>query len=245
MPLTIVGLPLTPESVTTQFLEFIDQPDVVCVYASPFSTTNNDYLTAKTGFDLLFERGYQVTQNFDQAFTGRVILSVPLWHDRNTARVADGVLAAYTRITEQDPHKTVCYITPGSPLLYDGVVKNLLLSSDIGTVIDTKSSAQLAIEELVDRGAFAYAPLHVVQDNMKLEENAINILGCVGSVYYTTDVKNITLKLMPQLNIRTDIYKIKLGSDTLIDKLSVPQFVKQLLVDRSTLNDVLFIIKQQ
>jgi hypothetical protein len=112
-------------------------------------------------------------------------------------------------------------------------------------VIDTKSSAQLAIEELVDRGAFAYAPLHVVQDNMKLEENAINILGCVGSVYYTTDVKNITLKLMPQLNIRTDIYKIKLGSDTLIDKLSVPQFVKQLLVDRSTLNDVLFIIKQQ
>lgn len=249
--LTIVGLPLSKNSATEEFLNFISSDRPIILFSSVwFDSTSNDYITAKIGYELLFENGFKIVQNIfvENLDTKKILLGFPLWVAGGGLRkdptdVANFIIEIYKKLKEDFPNYKIAYITPGSPFLYDLAVEKIINSGNNIKIIDTKSSAQLCYEHLLkyDHRIPKY-PLNIVLKNpnrVDLKENYINMIGCLGAIYNF----NSNL-LLPQLSESDLIFTISIGDNTLVKEHTIYELKKMFRNKDTRLNfSILSIIK--
>lgn len=246
MKLHILGLPLTPESVTDEFLAFIKQPNVILIQSSlmyAIKEHNNDYVTARTGYDLLFAHDYVLNENMPIGQTSaRTIFTKQLWtKDRNGQLVTDQVISIYQELQQNNPDSAIAYITPGSPGLYDIISKNLTNSNLGVSVIDTKSSAELAVEYLVSHNLLPDLEMNVLDKRSSdIKNDCVNVFGCLGSIYIS-DISIIISTLISGVSSVAKIFKINLSDKTQVEKLTKMELVRQLLTNRDSFNSTLVV----
>lgn len=186
----VVGLPLSRASMTDEFCALVeDRADRVFVMALSLNPemleSSNDYVCAKAGFDFLFRAGYQLVSldEFPRLSRYRHILMCPVWYlsdgrRRKPVEVADDIRSIMARL-KLIPCLDVCYLTQGSPRLYDPVSASLLNGE--AQLVDTCSSAEIAYRlAAVGTGL----PCWIV-DPMRddLLPGHVNVIGCLGSLY--------------------------------------------------------------
>jgi hypothetical protein len=240
--LNIVGLPLSKNSVTDKFLNFISSDTPTLLIASVrFSMlekeTSNDYVTARVGYDLLFDHGFEIFpwKSAIPDTINKTILGFPLWLSkdgrRNGSDVASDIIEIYKQLQQRFPDANIAYITPGSPFWYNIVVKRIIEFVNDVEVIDTKSSAIISYQHLKTYSdKIPVYPLNLIENHLnikKLKEKHINIVGCLSSIY-TTTLDNLLLNLT-----ESDlIFSISIGHDILVKKHTLSEF-KKMIEDNS------------
>jgi hypothetical protein len=230
----VLGLPITHESATPEFIDFLkSSAPTVLVDSSRFHFGNNDYQTAKVGYDMLLSAGYKFVYSMDEIpSSGKCVLSLDLWR-RSGGKLKPSQLVAeimhYAKLIQQKYKCNVGYITTGSPFLYDAVCEKMQEKHPDTYFVDTKSSAQLAYESVG-----ASAPINVV-DNMriKLKPGHVNMLGCLGEIYSLWTDYDV---LMSALTDDMIIYDVKLGPSGRTTKLTKSQLIDIIKTDKYYLN---------
>ena len=244
----IVGLPLTPDSITEEFIKFFedDTPTLLISAVNLLDLTNNDYETSKVGYDYIFNTGYKLfpPENRPTAIS-KHILHVPLWIGKNGRRlpkeVTANILNLYTLSRKEWKSVRIAILVPGSPYFYDLVSSKLMEYIPASNVIDTKSSAQLAGELIsqIEGGKYSNSEMVIHQNfnNIQLEKNAINIVGCVGAIY-----NHSPIAFLLQINQQDEIFLVNLGHTNSIKKYPVDEIIFTLNTNRNQLNSTTLII---
>ena len=199
--ITIVGVPITQDSATSEFYKFFDQT-VTCVVASE---TYPDYY----GYKYIKERGHK-------------IITLNAWVENNKRidgfTVAKKVVDVIKLLPKDSKY---AYLAPGSPYYFDSVCKKLTKRYP---VLDTKSSGQLCYEALG-----IAKPMNVVEivdvNDFKLKPGAVNILACVGQGYAQFYNQK---QLLAKLSEDMIAYSVEIGYTNKIEQISVPE-LKQII----------------
>ena len=227
----ILGLPITTDTVTEEFLEFLNSDDKkILVMTGSFFYNGNDYKNTKVGFDALLDNGFKLySNNNDMAFippnVNKAILYINISLDKvvtNASYVMLDYIQNVLHSLELDENTKVGYVCAGSPKLYDVIAFSIIQNDPGIKIIDTKSSADIIYEELnKDK------PLQIVyNDIMNFEENSINILGCLGKSYMQINIQ----ELKEALCYFNTIFEVRLGyaKDKLIRKIHKEQLIFEL-----------------
>lgn len=186
----VVGLPLSRASMTDEFCALVeDRADRVFVLALSLNPemleSSNDYVCAKAGFDFLFREGYQLVSldEFPRLSRYRHILMCPVWYlsdgrRRKPVEVADDIRSIMDRL-RLIPRLDVCYLTQGSPRLYDPVSASLLNGE--AQLVDTCSSAEMAYSLAAVGTGLPYWVVDPMRGD--LLPGHVNVIGCLGSLY--------------------------------------------------------------
>lgn len=247
MSLYILGLPLTPETVTDEFLSFINQPNVILIQSSIIRDINhhNDYITAKIGYDLLFSLGYEFTETMPtEQSAPRVIYMKQMWEtDRSARLVAQQIVDCYKQIQINNPTSVIASNHIGSPDLYDDVYPCLKKINIITTVINTRSSAEIAIDYLLSRGLIPDLELNILsfKNISDVKKDSINIFGCLGTIY-GLDISVLLSKIISTFGSNAKIFKIKLSETVDVEHLTKIQLFKRLINHREEFNCSLLVI---
>jgi hypothetical protein len=248
--LHIVGLPLSKDSVTDKFLNFIssDTPTLLITsvqFSMEGREINNDYITARVGYDLLFDHGFKMFPGslVMPDVINKTIIGFPLWLSKDGRRhaknVADDIIEIYKQLQQKFPNVNIAYITPGSPFLYDFVVKKIIKLVNNVEVIDTESSAIISYQHLLSysdkipkyRLKLIENPLNI----KKLKKHHINIVGCLSSTYATN--------VEPLLNALSEsdlIFSISVGHDIVVKEHTLSEFKKMIETNSTTLKFATF-----
>ena len=178
----ILGLPITTDTISEEFLEFINsEENKIIVTTGSFFFNGQDYTLTKVGFDQLMRKGFKIFgNNKERAFippnVNKSILQINL--DFSVVNSSpDSILEYIENIIDSldlEKSDTVCYACPGSPYLYDSLSKTIINKYKDIKVIDTKSSADIIKEKLeIDK------PVEIIYSNqMNFNEDSLNIFGC-------------------------------------------------------------------
>ena len=244
--LYIVGLPITPETVTEEFLSILKFKEPTIFLMSTFldlqnKESLNDYVTARVGFDKLISSGLTFTNRYKENLSNHVFMMNSVWYQNGVRRrvsdVASDILFTMLKLRQlQDAN--VVYIVPGSPHHYDSV-SPLLVSylrhshgEDI-KVVDTKSSAQLTYE-LFDTSI----PLNIVDCfQIEMKKYHINVIGCLGEIYATFVNRERFFNWCKKFS---QIHEVKLGYHSHVNQLTHTQLYEKLVTERKSLNDSTF-----
>lgn len=230
----ILGLPITQDSITPEFLEIVNSTEPVLLIGSvPFSAQSNDYKTTQVGYDIIINAGFKFIYSMNNfpAKIDKNVLTLDLWERSKGVKdpciIRDNVVSLSETLKKTYNCKTG-YLTIGSPRLYDSVSKQLKILNPAIPVIDTKSSSELAYEVLnIDKP-------YVLVDNkdIKIIPNSVNMLGCIGSIYsHWADYDMLEL-----LDNNWEIYDIKLGYINRVERLSKRQLIELLNTDKYYFN---------
>ena len=242
--LFLVGLPLTKESMTQDFKDFVcSDSQTILIATSVFDQRqahlNNDYKCAKFGYDFLNSAGF-VTCVADYPFSrkslkqsveeclqfakNKTILSVDLWSSLQASRrypsdVARDVVELYDLITKKFSNTRVGVISEGDPLYRDYRVEKIRELVPNHKVISSPSSAELSLLELYNLEDVRGLPVCKHQDSLvSFCNNSINVYSCLG-LDYNKDLTSLLEKMT-----ETDIaYVIKLGDGKSTQKYSGAQ----------------------
>lgn len=225
--LYIVGLPISSDSVTPEFLEFIQQDvQTICIMSGSLNLNDiersSEYKSSHIGFDLLIKNGFQFIDSDKPINQKKVVFMVKkCWNREDGTRIsANGVgkriIELAEELSKKYPNARISRIAPGSPYLYDGVSSFMIDNFSNIEVIDTKSSAELAYEKLsVELNI--NLPVDIVDPTkIVLQNNCINILGCVGFIYKDYVDLNQILK---SIKTNSKIYDIKVGYNDSIKEI--------------------------
>lgn len=217
--LYVAGLPLSEDSVTEEFKNFFSEDvETICIMSGAFNTgdlsKSLEYKSASKGFDILIQNGYKFinSENFNNEKKA-VVMYKDAWNRPDGTRksatdVGKFVIETAKELRKTHPNARILRIAPGSPYLYDGVSGYMIDNYPNISVIDTKSSAELAYERIckilnIDLPAFIVEPTEGI-----LCEKSVNLIGCVGFVYQDyVKLENIINNIKP--NDR--IFDIKVG----------------------------------
>ena len=246
--LYIVGLPITPDTITEEFLDILKCKEPTIFLMSTFLNLQNkeslnDYLTARVGFDKLFSYGIKFTDRYKDDLSNHVFMMGNVWYRNGIRRrvrdVASDVLFTMLKL-KQLQNANVVYIVPGSPHHYDSVspvlISNILrFDSENIKVVNTKSSAQIAYE-LFD----VSLPMNILDcSKIELKQSHINIVGCLGDIYSRcTDPENF-INSCRQFD---QIYDVKLGYENIVNQLTHDQLYERIFIHRKSLNDSTLVI---
>lgn len=230
-------------------MEFINQPNVILMQTSIMydrrgDKYNNDYVTARIGVELLFSHDYQLTEHMPVAqISGRTVFMKQLWTPlRDAGQVASDIVQCYHDLQQQNPTSVIAYITPGSPDLYNTVYDNLKKLNILGTVVNTRSSAELAVDYLVSNGMITHGRLNIVAGNQPdIKSHDINILGCLGNIY-NVDMKILLPALIARISNGAKIFRVSLSDQVHVESLAKIQLIQQLMANRSSFNSTLIVI---
>lgn len=211
--LTVVGLPLTPDSVNPELISRLSVPSLIAVESGWLVGSalkqNNDYRCAQVGFDLLMRQGFQFVRDLPQIESYRHILSAPLWiggeKRRGSVEVKEDAVHLLQRV-HQEHDAEIWYITQGSPYFQDDVSEHLLKLG--AKLIDTPSSAELAYA-----ATGSTLPIHFPRSGDPAREGYANIFTAFGSYYPAT------YKLTTQLPRAKRIFAVSLGYQTVVRQL--------------------------
>lgn len=238
----IIGSPLNKESITQEFIDFINSNEetIILLSCTPDSnkyTVSQEYKSGKIGFDMIADAGYEFIsyKNMDIKTFGdykKIAINFDtVWYDTNTGvrtqpyDVAKILLCEMIKINQIYKNKRIARVSPGSPYLYDGVADYLLKYCPLVKVINSKSSAQLSYEALNLNNLTEGLPMRIVDKNFKyiLKSNFVNIIGSVGYVYQNYEY---LMKVASDISGGDLIYKIGLGEKTTIEKITTQDFSK-------------------
>lgn len=228
--ITIVGLPITLESTTERFLDFVKQDRVILITAADYTDVKqtNDYACCPAGFDVLFNLGYDFNN-----IGNRSVISLDAWNskNRNIGAIVAEVLKENSRLKQQYPDYAVAYLTTGSPYLADGVSSIILGEVEHVTVINTKSSVMLAFDLIGSRDLLINL---VDNSNPVLRSQATNFIVCAGPLYSSQ------LNLQNQLTDADTIYGLQVGQGiTTYTKMEFEQLLNTL---PESMNSTLFAV---
>ena len=168
-------------------MDFINSDDeTVILISGSLDSFSQEYKSGKKMFDLIFSKGYNIVkyENLDLNSIGnskRIIITLDsVWFKDGVRNdpidVGETNLDLMRSINKIYPNKRIVRLVPGSVYLYDLVNIYLLRHQPLIKVIDTKSSAQLAYESLIDENLIdGTLPMHITQKNPKT--NRVNMIG--------------------------------------------------------------------
>jgi hypothetical protein len=220
----ILGLPITKDSVSSEFINFINSKEpTIYIQASGFNKNTNDYLTTQVGYDILIECGIN-------------IVCLNLWNKFEIRLEAEEVCELIKeKIKEyrKDYNGKIVYVTTGSPYLYDVVCDTLMVNLPKENIIDTKSSVQLSYEIIKK---IHDLPINITSNkNKTIKKDFINIVGCLGEIY-SNQFGNID-NFIKTFDENTLIYDIKLGYNSIVNKILYNDLIIKIKNDRKYFNN--------
>ena len=252
--LTVVGLPLTNDTMTKEFVDYVNQENLVLVMCCGFNLrdpdSSDEYAKAKVGYDYLKERFAYVSYKNYRGEPNRVVMLHDAWIDQDNKRasgleVANKIEKYISEIRSENYQYG--FITCGSPYVGDYVVKNL----NCTRVIDTKSSMDICADWFVERGYDK--PIYHLEDyyDYDLQDNSINILSRMGETYmagnqstaklrttFPTNLENLFEKLTDSM----EIYSFHFGPTSEVIKYTTEEIKRKLTEDRSFFNPRLLVL---
>lgn len=211
--LTVVGMPITVDSVTQEFLDFVNnQKDCLIFTSGSYDVSslyeNNDYITSKLGHDILFS-------------SGKKVISLNLWYNKDKRKTPKIVLNELYKIIKKTnskyPNKEYYYIVPGSPFYGDSISPKLIKEFN-ANVIDTKSSKTLT-EQL-------------------FPNKKIKVFECLGPAYNKRWYKNILLFI--NLLYYDEVYSVSLGEINKVIPITKKQFIMMMKNKTTNMNSLTF-----
>jgi hypothetical protein len=208
-----VGLPITRETVTQEFLDVVNQlehnEDWVALTLCDYDTTGNvhrfDQHNAPAGYEVLLERGF-VFQQRQLTRTNKIIGTFGyLWHGRNPMKTTIKMLQILKSSHAIEQFKTVVTFTPGSPYYDDAITKILCSAFDDIRVVDTLSSAQIASNAIGGECVIrAYYDDFVLGKNPSIDKSKTAIFSCLQHGY-NVDMRKVITDLQPKQIIAVSI----------------------------------------
>jgi hypothetical protein len=243
----LLGIPLTAESVTDEFRDFInDKSSRVLVMSSVIDwkapELSWDYRCAQIGFDYVRNSGYEfvLLDEFNyQTRPLRHVVMLPLWYDllgvRQTPQEVAAKIDSFARALLSIGVSDVTYITQGSPYLHDAVSR-LLIRSD-SRVLDATSSATLAFDAVRD---FTSLPMHIPTDLRRdgLLTGHANVLGSVGSHYILGHGA-----LLDDLNLSIRAWAVSLGNRLVVEEIDPIEIADAIRSGSTRFNATTFVIE--
>lgn len=217
--LYVAGLPLSDDSISQEFIDFFSEDvETICIMSGAFNTgdlsQSLEYKSASSGFNILIKNGYKFIDsvNFKNEKKA-VVMYKDAWNRPDGTRrsandVGKFVVDKSKELRKQHPNARILRIAPGSPYLYDGVSGYMIEKYPNLTVIDTKSSAELAYDRLCKILNLDLPAVIVDPTTGILSDKSINLIGCVGYVYKDyVKLENIINNIKPS----SRIFDIKVG----------------------------------
>lgn len=198
-----VGLPITNDSVTQEFLDIvqqlIDNKDWVGVMTCDYDHTNSrktkaDQYSAPAGYKILIDNGFSFTREFIR--NNKTIGTFgSVWKEKNELgpEASKPVLKSLFDKLRQQQHNnkftTVISFTPGSPYVDDVITRTLnqYLNGNL-KIIDTKSSSDITTEYLCSKYQRecvirSYCDDFILKQNESVDASKIHIFSCLQRGY--------------------------------------------------------------
>lgn len=201
-----VGLPITNDTVSQEFLDVVDELERndkwVALTLCDYDTTNTikriDQHNAPAGYDILLDRGFKFAKN-DLTGANKIIGTFGnLWGSRDPMITARNLMQIVRNFHERERFDTVVMFTPGSPYFDDAITKILCSVYTDMRVVDTKSSAQIAAEAIGgDCVVRAYYDDFVMGKNPTIDKSKIALFSCLQHGY-NVDLKSVVTYLEPK-----------------------------------------------
>lgn len=200
-----VGLPITLDSVTEEFIDIVDELErndkwvglTLCDYDTTGTKTRLDQHNAPAGYKILLDRGFTFSQS---VLTGphKIIGTFGyLWLNREPMQTTVKLLQILKNAHSREQFNTVVTFTPGSPYFDDAVTKILRSAFDDIRIIDTDSSAQIAAKAIGGECDIrAYYDDFVLGKNRSIDKSKTAIFSCLQHGY-NVDMKKVILELQP------------------------------------------------
>ena len=208
-----VGLPITLDSVTQEFIDIVDELErndnwvglTLCDYDTTGTKTRLDQHNAPAGYKILLDRGFTFSQS---ALTGphKIIGTFGyLWLNREPMQTTVKLLQILKNAHSREQFDTVVTFTPGSPYFDDAVTKILRSAFDDIRIVDTDSSAQIATKAIGGECDIrAYYDDFVLGKNRSIDKSKTAIFSCLQHGY-NIDMKKVILELQPSKIITVHI----------------------------------------
>jgi hypothetical protein len=208
-----VGLPITRETVTQEFLDIVDElernEDWVALTLGEYDTTGTktrfDQHNAPAGYEVLLDRGFTFAQK-DLSRANKIIGTFGyLWLGRDPIQTTIKMLQVLKNEHARERFTTVVTFTPGSPYYDDAVTKILASAFTDMKVIDTASSAQIAATAIGGECEIrAYYDDFVLGKNMSIDKSKVAIFSCLQHGY-NVDMQKVITDLQPAQIIAVNI----------------------------------------
>lgn len=208
-----VGLPITRDTVTKDFLDIVDKLEnnddwvgiTLCDYDTTGTKPRLDQHNAPAGYEVLLERGFIFAQN-DITRAHKIIGTFGnLWIGRDPMHTTFKLLQILKGAHAREQFSTVVTFTPGSPYYDDAVTKILCSAFNDIVVVDTLSSAQIAANAIGgDCVIRAYYDDFILGKNPTIDKSKIAIFSCLQHGY-NVDMKKAIADLQPKEIIAVSI----------------------------------------
>ena len=211
--LTIVGLPITKESVTKRFTDFINQDKKVAVFTlGSLDTDCNDYIISTVGHKLILS-------------SNKKVISLKLWYKNGKRRkpklVVKDLLEELYIFQQNNPDYELAYMVPGSPFYGDSICPLLIEIIKDVTVINTQSSSLLTYNAI---SKYTKTNLNYNHCHFPLKSKSINVLSCLGPAY---KISWLFTKLMLLSISKCDkLYTVYIGKENVITEITKDVFVE-------------------
>jgi len=208
-----VGLPITRDTVTAEFLEIVDELErnedwvalTLCDYDTTGTKVRFDQHNAPAGYEILLQRGF-VFKEKELTRVNKIIGTFGyLWHGRDPMQTTFKLLQTLKNVHATEQFKKVVTFTPGSPYYDDAITKILCSAFNDIRVVDTASSAQIAADSIGgDCVIRAYYDDFVLGKNPTIDKSKIAIFSCL-QFGYNVDMHKVILDLQPKEIIAVSI----------------------------------------
>ena len=200
-----VGLPITNDTVTQEFIDIVDELErnsnwvalTLCDYDTTGTKTRLDQHNAPAGYKILLDRGFTFSQG---QITGpnKIIGTFGyLWLNRDPMQTTIKLLQILKSAHAREQFDTVVTFTPGSPYFDDAITKILSSAFNDIRIVDTDSSAQIAATTIGgDCVIRAYYDDFVLGKNKTIDKSKTAIFSCLQHGY-NVDMKKVILDLQP------------------------------------------------
>lgn len=212
-----VGLPITRETITEEFLDIVQQLEnnedwvglTLCDYDTTGTKTRLDQHNAPAGYEVLLNRGF-IFQQKELTRANKIIGTFGyLWLGRDPMQTTVKLLQVLKNVHARERFKTVVTFTPGSPYYDDAVTKILSSAFQDMRIVDTLSSAQIAARAIGgDCEIRAYYDDFILGKNKSIDKSKVAIFSCLQHGY-NVDMRKVILELQPKeiiaVSIKLDI----------------------------------------
>lgn len=227
-----VGLPITKETITEEFLSIVDQLEsnedwvglTLCDYDYTGTIKRIDQHNAPAGYDVLLDRGFTFSPH--QLTRSNMIIGTfgDLWGNRDPMKTTLSLLKLLRESHAREQFSTVVMFTPGSPYFDDAITKILKSAYSDMRIVDTESSADIAKRYI---GGECVIRSHyddfIVGKNPVIDKSKTAIFSCLQHGY-NVDMRQVIEELQPK-NVTMvhialgDVEKITLTTDEFLHQI--------------------------
>lgn len=201
-----VGLPITKETITDEFLSIVDQLEsnedwvglTLCDYDYTGTIKRIDQHNAPAGYDVLLDKGFVFSPH--QLTRANKIIGTfgDLWGNRDPMKTTLDLLKMLRVSHAKEQFSTVVMFTPGSPYFDDAITKVLSSAYTDMRIVDTESSADIAKRYI---GGDCVIRSHyddfIIGKNPSIDKSKTAIFSCLQHGY-NVDMRQVVAELQPR-----------------------------------------------